>query len=549
MRRIGILLAVASLILALAWPGDLLLAEHQPDPGPAVCAGAPEPNVFRIAAGRPLTLDPAVVRTGQSGLLAELLFSGLVGVSAAGEVEGDLAAGWTVSGDGRIYTFNLRPAAAFADGRQIAAADVVFSIARALAPATRSPVALTYLGDIKGASEFNRGNADSLTGVVALGEGTLQIELTERKAAFLQKLTYPTSFVVDSSEVDVDGWWRDPNSSGAFSLVKLPGLGDEDPVVVTPNRNHHFGATSSLIRAEFHAVGSQTAYIGYQSGEFDAIFLPGLRSAQVSDPTHRLHSHYRTTDAIALSYLGFRSKTAPFDDPLVRRAFSHAIDVDRLNRVLGLGLEMTADGIIPPAIPGYEAGSAGAPAYDPALARQLLAESSYGSAEALGEIVFSSVGRSLGLDRLEWAIANMLEENLGVAVVFRSLSFGELLNLLDGPTNPKLQMYVLAWFADYLDPENFVEALFGSNSPVNSFEYSSAKVDELIDLAELRPLGEDREALYRAAERQILADAAILPLTFGVDHLLVQPWVADLHYGRQFDWLSRLSIDDQVCPA
>ena len=52
-----------------------------------------------------------------------------------------LAERWEVSPDGLVYTFHLRRDVTFCDGKPMTAEDVVFSINRWIAPATRSPVA------------------------------------------------------------------------------------------------------------------------------------------------------------------------------------------------------------------------------------------------------------------------------------------------------------------------------------------------------------------------------------------------------------------------
>ncbi len=540
---IGLLLA---LLLALAWPTIAVLGDESDSDGSTACS--PAPGVFRMAQRRPITLDPATARSTSSNFYIELLYSGLVRGAGDGAIEGDLASERTISEDGRTYTFTLRPGSAFADGAAIDAESVVFSIQRALSPAVGSTTAQTYLGDIVGAKDYRAGLRKDLPGVRAIDEQTVQIELTQPKSSFLQKLSYPTSYVVDERQVDELGWWREPNSSGAFVLVDYPAAQEEGPIIVTGNRNHHRGAATGLIRAEFHPVGGQSAFDAYQRGMFEVIPIGGPTLIQVTDPSHELGSHVTASPAVSLSYLGFRSATPPFHDPLVRAAFAHAIDVERLILLQNDGSDLVADGVIPPGIPGYEADSAEVPKYNPERARELLRQSSYGSAENLPEIIFTVVGRSLFIDWFDWTIAHSLKQNLGVEVKFRALTFAETLDALDGPSDARFQLFTLGWVADYLDPENFVAALFASNSPVNHFEYSSDTVDALIAEADALEFGPDRLGLYRAAERQVVRDVPLLPLQFGSDRYLVQPWIKGFDLQIQSDWLTRISTG-QACPT
>ena len=90
----------------------------------------------------------------------------------------------------------------FHNGKQVTAQDFKWSLDRAVNPDTASPVAETYLGDIVGVNDVLEGNATSISGVKAIDSKTIQIIIDEPKAYFLQKLTYPTAFVVDRENVE-----------------------------------------------------------------------------------------------------------------------------------------------------------------------------------------------------------------------------------------------------------------------------------------------------------------------------------------------------------
>ena len=80
-------------------------------------------------------------------------------------------------------------------------------------------MAETYLGDIVGAKALASGEAETLEGVQALDDSTLQVTITDPFPYFLAKLTYPTSFVVDRDNVEtVENWTDAPNGTGAFKL-------------------------------------------------------------------------------------------------------------------------------------------------------------------------------------------------------------------------------------------------------------------------------------------------------------------------------------------
>ena len=73
-------------------------------------------------------------------------------------------------------------------------------------------------------------------------------------------------------------------------------------------------------------------------------------------------------------FTGFNTSEPPFDDPLVRRAFTKAVDVDRRGKVVQQGYIRKDAGFLPLGMPGYQSDSPGIP-YDPAEAKRLLAHS------------------------------------------------------------------------------------------------------------------------------------------------------------------------------
>ena len=148
------------------------------------------------------TLDPVLTQGSLEAEYVVHIFGGLTGLNDKLEVVPDLAERWQVSGDGTVYTFTLRRGARFHDGREVKAADVKYSLERAANPATRSPVALTYLGDIAGLAERLEGKAPEISGVKVKDDLTVELTLTEPRVYFPAKLTYPVAFVVDKANVE-----------------------------------------------------------------------------------------------------------------------------------------------------------------------------------------------------------------------------------------------------------------------------------------------------------------------------------------------------------
>ncbi|HEU5227655.1 MAG TPA: ABC transporter substrate-binding protein, partial [Ktedonobacteraceae bacterium] len=87
------------------------------------------------------TLDPALAHDSASISAIQMVFTGLVQVDDKLQLHPQLAQRWELGADGVTWTFHLKPGLKFSDGTSLKAADVAYSIDRALQPATQSTVA------------------------------------------------------------------------------------------------------------------------------------------------------------------------------------------------------------------------------------------------------------------------------------------------------------------------------------------------------------------------------------------------------------------------
>ena len=135
----------------------------------------------------------------------------------------------------------------------------------------------------------------------------------------------------------------------------------------------------------------------------------------------------------------------------------------------------------------------------------------------------------------------MWRRNLGVEVQIRQLEPEKYPYLVD---QEKDQLFTLGWGADYPDPQNFLDVLFHTGTEQNIGEYSSLRVDGLLEKARVEEDESARMALYQEAEQAIVDDAACLPIYFEVTYTLVKPYVEGFPLTPM--WIPRLkyvSID------
>ena len=460
----------------------------------------------------PRSFDPATTLSGGD----KRIFSGLVSFDPSLNLTPDLAERWDVSPDGLVYTFYLRQKAKFHDGRPVTAQDVVYSWERAASPAIASDTVLTYLGDIVGIREMADGEAEHISGLKILDDHTLQVTIDAPKPYFLLKLTFATAFVVDKANVESgDEWYRAPNGTGPYKLIEWTRF---ERKVYEANQDFYLGAPSiPYIVVLLYAGEGQRLY---ESGEID---ITGVYSVErFADPTEPLHSELLNGVNLCTGYVVFDTTQPPFDDVNVRKAFSLAFDRSKYIDVVLNGHALPANGIFPPGLPGFNEALRGLP-YDPAQARQLLAQSKYGGPGGLPPIVFSNIGIGSYVSGDVAAMAEMWEQNLGVTITVENIEPNYYYDQIYSGNHG--QLFSGGWCADYPDPENFADVLFYSDSPQNNGGYSNTQLDTLLETARVEQDVTKRIAMYQQAEQLIVDDAAALFTTFSLSYQLVKPYV------------------------
>ena len=115
-----------------------------------------ETILHRGNGGEPQTLDQAHTSIDVEANVLKDLYEGLTVYDRAGKVIAGAAESWTVSDDGTVYTFKIRPAAKWSNGEPLAAEDFVFSMRRLQNPKEAAGYA-TILYPVKNAEAINKG--------------------------------------------------------------------------------------------------------------------------------------------------------------------------------------------------------------------------------------------------------------------------------------------------------------------------------------------------------------------------------------------------------
>ena len=493
--------------------------------GPAT-AQTVDSHVYRRALGHDLvTLDPVRISDIYSRSVAYQIFDGLVQYDQTLTVKPGLAEFWRASRDGLVWTFTLRKGVKFHHGREVTADDVVFSFTRVLDPRFRSGAADRF-AVVKGADEYRSGKAKHVSGLVALDRYRVEVTLTEAPAPFAAVAAVGHANIVprDLVEAQGDAFGQRPVGTGPFRFVSWE-RGKE--IVLAANADFYSGPPrlGRIVFRVFPGARFDTVNEEFERGELEDSPLPSKMTAAdykrlISDPRYA----YVKRSLFSLRFYGLNVRMKPLDDKRVRLAINHAIDRAPINDGIYLGRPLLANGILPPGTPGYNPGLAGY-AYDPARARELLAQAGYPGGQGMPPLTIWSSVKDERIQREHDAIKRSLEA-VGIRAEFSYLTDWPVFSkqLLEA----KWPGFLYAWFADMPDPDNFLYLLFHSKSVRNFTGYANPAVDATLQQARRASDPQRRADLYRRAEQLVLDDAPIVPIWHYPYERRFQPYVKSI---------------------
>lgn len=497
LAAVAALLAFTTLVL-FVWPGLL------PAPSPvAPAAVASGPDEVRILSGAPSTLDPAAQGDSGSAAISAQLFESLTAFDPDLNLRPALAESWQILDEGRRVVFVLRPDLAYSDGTPLLAADVVRSWLRVIDPQAPSPLA-SLLGSVEGAEAYLEGsNTDPASvGLRALDDRRLEVSLTRAAGDFPAIAASPTLAVVPRG-IDDDPAALDPASfvaSGGYRLVDF----SDTELVLEANERYWAGPPAIRTARLITDIGGRSPVEVFEAGEVDYAPISDFDASWIAwDET--LGPQLRAVQSFTLTYYGFDTTRKPFDDPRVRRAFSKAVDWQRIVELGTTGSSVPASGMVPIGIPG-RIDRDFSPAHDPEGARADLAAAGFPGGAGFPTVTLVTPGP--GYDE---AIVDELRSVLGIDVRYESMPFDQYFARLE---NDPPAFWSLSWIADYPGPNDFLGILLGTGQSNNYGRWSSPAFDSAIDRALSASTLAAAEGGFADAEEVIREDAPVIPVSY-----------------------------------
>jgi peptide/nickel transport system substrate-binding protein len=429
--------------------------------------------------GDPAELDPALSNLAATELVVDLVYEGLVQIGPDLVPRPALAESWEVSADGLTYTFALRDGVSFHHGRPLTAADAVYSIQRVMDPDTASPW-FPYTAGI--------------AGIEAPDDRTVVITLAAPDASFLAGLGRRGLVVIPRDVVESAGGLSErmvgtgpftfdayvPNTSltltrnGSYWDAPKPYL-DGLELLIVPDDT---ARTTALV--------SGTVELIEQVPHKDIALLQGTGGVQLIGG--------RTTN---LRWLVFNTRRAPFDRPEVRRAIAAGIDREPIIDAAVFGYGEPLLGMYPESFWfGYRGD---VPAPDPDGAAATLAELGLPADVRPGLLTWAEYG-------FLSATSVVVQEQLRLLGIESEIEQEENATYIDRFYAYDFDIAVMG-ASGYVDPNDFIQQNFLSDSANNTSGYASPAVDELIHRG-LETQGHGaRAAIYQDIQQRVIDDA------------------------------------------
>ena len=503
--------------------------------------------------------DPQTSDSSEGIDLIENLFVGLTRFNhGTNQIEPALAQSWEVDENGRRWTFFLRDdifwvrsTEEHVNGMQqveavapVTADDVVFAVQRACMRETDTPDAVT-LFLIEGCEQLHSFADPTPTdlnriGVTAIDNTTVQFTLTKPATQFLtisslwMMRPVPRFLVEEFAEE----WVNAENllTSGPFVPIDERISLQRNPFWPIPRQNGNVDVVKITYLSD-----PEDAVRFWEAKNLDVVTLPDLPDA---DEMERLTARSNLVTEQTLFYLAFNFESGVFREPEVRRAFSAAIDRERLVEEMFAGQASGMRHLVPPgvlgAVPFDEVGMG----YDPDYARIQMQESGFGSCRLMPEVTMLVTTSDQSLRQAE-ILRDMWIEELGCdenQIIIEQVQFGTLLaNTRQDAGARRPDMWELGWASYYPDAQNWFSDLLHCSDSENRQNRSCAEVDELIRQAALEMELSERTALYREIENLFFSRAGsvpLIPLYVPGEYVLAQGWLTYVPArfgGEQYD--------------
>jgi len=419
----------------------------------------------------PPQMDPHQSSAAVDRQVYQNLFDKLVDINQNLEIVPMLATSWTITENGHVYTFKLRPNVVFHDGTPFNAEAVKYNFERMLDPAFGSP---------------RRSEVNLVTKVEVVDPLTVRFTLEKSFSPFLSVLSDRAGMMVSPTAARRVGkqFSLQPVGAGPYKFVeKRP----QERIVLERFDRHWDRTAGNVQQIIYRPFTDENARLAnLRAGELDII--DQVAPAEV--PKLRTDPNLKLAERVGLEWQGMwiQVQSGIFANKALRQALNATIDRRTLVKVVFVETAEPANGPFPPGMFTYNVpANSRIPERNLDLARQKLREG--------GQPNGFSFTLKVTPGRVPSQVAQVIQSmaaDVGIKITIEIVEFGALLSQL---TANKFEASLLGW-SGRPDPDGNIYGFFVTGGGLNNSAYSNGRVDSLLDAARILTTPDQRRRAY-----------------------------------------------------
>lgn len=536
-------------------------------------------NVYRYAMGLKIKgFDPILSGDVYSHIALKQIYEPLLQyhfLKRPYELEGCLAESFPdVSEDRLTYTFKLKKGVFFqvdpcfkGKKREMIASDIVYSIKRIADIKNKSTGWWIFDGRIKGLNEFRDKSIETentdysipVSGLRASDKHTLIVTLTKPcpQLPYFFAMSYASVVAKEAVEYYKEEFLNHPVGTGPYKLVdwrkglrvlyaKNEGYRKEYYPTEGEDGDRELGLLEDAGKqipfidtlVMNIIVEDQPMWLNFMQGNLEVSGVPKDNYNQAIGADRMLKKEMvdkgiilSINPSLDVTYTFFNMEDLVIGKKVhLRRAMAYAQDIEKSIDLLYNNRAIPAHSPIPPGLFGYDTSFVNPyQTYNPTLAKKELEKAGYPEGKGLPEFEYLTLDNTTSRQFTEKFVKEM--SDVGISLSVSSVTWPEFLNRIK---NKKYQIASMAWGADYPDPENFVQLLYGPNEApgTNNANYKNAEYDSLYN------------ALINTEDDDIRLKQLVRMKEIFVEDC---PWIPGIHrlsFGLRYSWVKNYKYND-----
>jgi peptide/nickel transport system substrate-binding protein len=446
---------------------------------------------FRIAVGiDPDTLDPVQMTTTTVGNIVDYVVETLTRLAPDGSITPHLAESWTVSEDGRQYTFMLRKGISFHDGTPFDAAAVKWNFDRLKDADVRVPIRAPY----------------PIESAEVVDDHTVRVTLKRPYVPFVSALSWTTAGISSPASVEKHG-------NTYKNYTHLVGTGpyvfqerQKGQKITVTRYDKYWGQKPYYDEVDFRIVPeAATRESLLLAGQVDLIILPPVADLPALERNKAVKALLAPSDRTI--FIAVNTQKPLLNDVRVRQALNYAVDKNAIIASILFGSGDVMDAPMAPSLFGYC--KVGAYEFNQAKAKQLLAAAGVKPGTQISLI--HPTGRYVQDKEATQAVAGYLRE-VGLEPQLQTMDWPSYIQTINTPLDKDntTQLHYLGWAPAFLDASQQMLQFLSTYAPPNGLAttfYQDAQVDTWITAAESEGNESKRRELYCDIAKKVWNDA------------------------------------------